>query len=72
MVQTVGVYVHMGTANLRQFEFNNFIATRSETSWLCITKCGLGKRLTNTVVKRVQNVQNSLQLAVLPVTKWDV
>jgi len=58
MVQTVGVYGHMGTANLRRFEFNTFTATRSERSWLYITKCGLGKRLTNTVVKRVQNVRN--------------
>jgi hypothetical protein len=53
MGQTVGVYVNMGTVHLRRFKFNTFTATRSETSWLYVTKCGLGKRLTNTVVKRV-------------------
>lgn len=72
MGQTVGVYVHMGTVNLRRFKFNTLIATRNETSWLYITECGLGKWLTNTVVKIVQNVRNALQHAVLPVTQWDV
>jgi hypothetical protein len=72
MGQTVGVYVHVGTVNLRRLKFNTFTAARSETSWLDITKCGLGKRLTNNVVKRVQNVRNALQHAVLLVAQCDV
>jgi hypothetical protein len=46
MEKTVSVYVQMGMVNLRRFKFNNFTATRNETSWLYITKCGLIKRLT--------------------------